>query len=193
MTALQCFEPRPGRGFPRWAFNPLPVKTTPPQKNFLKKKKNPGKISQEPRSPSCLAPHGQVLLPSAGFGSGREYSLEYLPAFPPTVLWHGDCSRARLEKQPLEMLLAGPSSTGCFWEQPELLVSSFCGVAAGQGVSQTLPDSVSGRCQLVTRRAGPQLLLLLLRGCCRDLRPQGCAGWGDISRLLWCPGVVAAG
>lgn len=91
------------------------------------------------------------------------------------------------------MLLPGRSSAGCFWEQPELLVSSFCGVAAGQGVSQTLPDSVSGRCQLVTRRAGPQPLLLLLRGCCRDLLPEGCAGCEDISRLLWCLGVVAAG
>lgn len=93
------------------------------------------------------------------------------------------------------MPLPGRSSAGCFWEQPELLVSSFCGVAAGQGVSQTLPDSVSGRCQLVTRRAGPQplLLLLLLRGCCRDLLPEGCAGCEDISRLLRCLGVAAAG
>lgn len=91
------------------------------------------------------------------------------------------------------MLLASRSSAGCFWEQPELLVSTFCRVAAGQGVSQTLPDSVSGRCQLVTRRAGPQPPLLLLRGCCRDLLPEGRAGCHDRSRCSGAWGWVAAG
>lgn len=135
------------------------------------RKNNPKKLKKiEEKFLKSLTPHpasfhsAKCCFPQLALARGGNIPWNTCLLFHPPVLWHGDYSRARLEKLPLEMLLAGPSSAGCFWEQPELLVSSFCGVAAGQGVSQTLPDSVSGRCQLVTRRAGPQLLLLLLPG-----------------------------